>query len=289
MQLSMEFASVTEGYVNLGGTTDTGFTDNGGRTWSVVKVPSQPTDLSIADGSLWITATHCPLNSSDTSLCPTELARYAVAARSPSVVSVIPVEGPVLSESVNANFAQTTLWIRHGEEGLVTEGSTDGLHTSILGTVDAGHHWTVISDPCTELEVAGLVQLSASHFALYCNLDGGMHQGMNQLWTTTDNGQVWALTAQGSEEDPSQDVGNIGDGMMGDLTASGNGSILWTLGDVDGLSYSTKGGSIWGGAPLVTDGYPGQIVTVGATEAWLPLPGLGLYRTLNGTQWTQLP
>jgi hypothetical protein len=41
--------------------------------------------------------------------------------------------------------------------------------------------------------------------------------------------------------------------------------------------------------PPETQGYLSQIVMMGVEEAWLPLSGLGLYRTLDCTEWTQLP
>jgi photosystem II stability/assembly factor-like uncharacterized protein len=291
LRVLMAFATPAEGYVNSyvnrKGTTHTEFTDNGGRTWSLVKVPGQATDLSIADGSLWITAIDCPGDSTESWLCPTMLATYVVGRRSPSVVSPILAEGPVLSAGSNSKTFEATLLARQGDEGLVTEGN-DGLHSSILETRDAGSHWVVIPNPCHALEVSGIVELSASHWVLYCSADYGMHQGMNQLWTTTESGRSWALTAQGSAENLSQNVGNIGPDVVSDLTVSGDGSILWTFGAADGIESSANGGSIWSLSPVETDGYLSQIVTAGTTEAWLPLPGLGLYRTLDGAQWAKL-
>jgi hypothetical protein len=280
--------SFRKSHINLEGRTHTGFTVDGGRTWSIVKVPGQVTELSVAHGSLWITAIHCASDSTQSWLCPTTLATYVVGRRSPSVVFPIPAEGPVLSSSVNSMSYEATLLARRGDEGLVMEGN-DGLDTSILETTDAGGQWSVIPDPCQALEVSGIVELSVSHWVLYCSADYGMHQGMNQLWTTTETGRIWALTAQGSEGNPSQNVGNISSGLVDDLTVSGDGSILWTLGNVDGIEFSANGGSIWSMSPVETNGYFAQIVTAGSTEAWLPLPGLGLYRTLDGTQWASLP
>ena len=291
LRVSMAFATPAEGYVNsyvnLKGTTHTGFTYNGGRTWSEVTVPGQATDLTVADGSLWITAIDCAGDSTESSLCPTMLATYVVGRRLPSVVSPIPAEGPVLSAGSNSKTFEATLLARQGDEGIVTEGN-DGLHSSVLETSDAGSHWVVIPNPCHALEVSGIVELSAGHWVLYCSADYGMHQGMNQLWTTTESGRSWALTAQGSAENLSQNVGNIGPDVVSDLTVSGDGSILWTLGAADGIESSANGGSIWSMSPVETDGYFSQIVTAGATEAWLPLPGLGLYRTLDGAQWAKL-
>lgn len=76
--------------------------------------------------------------------------------------------------------------------------------------------------------------------------------------------------------------------MTGDLTMSGNGQDLWMLGAVCCVVESTDGGTEWRPISLQTGGYPADIVTAGPTEAWLALPGTGLYRTVNGITWSRL-
>jgi hypothetical protein len=136
--------------------------------------------------------------------------------------------------------------------------------------------------------VSGLVATSSSTWFLYCSLDGGMHQGTNEVWSTIDGGGAWHLASEGSEENLPPNVGNIGPGMMDALTASRAGQTLWLLGSVAGIDVSTDGGAHWVGEDLNTGGYPTQIATVGATDAWVPVPGTGLYRTTDGTTWTQV-
>ena len=76
--------------------------------------------------------------------------------------------------------------------------------------------------------------------------------------------------------------------MAFDLTISGNGRVLWLLGAVGGVESSTDGGGDWTGARINTGGYDTALGTAGLTDAWLPLPGYGLYRTSNGTTWAKL-
>jgi len=114
-----------------------------------------------------------------------------------------------------------------------------------------------------------------------------MSQGPNQLWVTTDGGADWVLIAAGGPGFPS--IGTFEIEISGGFSISGNGRVLWLLGMLSGVAYSTDGGTDWKQTQLNTDGSAAaQIVTLGATEAWLPEPGIGLYRTLNGVTWTRL-
>jgi hypothetical protein len=229
----------------------------------------------------------CPHILSSPSLCSTDLESLKVGQLTPASVKAVPVLGPFRTAHGHPTKVEATFWSRLGDEALVSEGGGTG-HTSILVSLNAGSSWRVAEDPCGAIPIGGLVQRSRSDWVLYCSLDGGMHQGTNELWATSDTGRRWVLASEGSEEDRPHDVGNIGPGMMGDLTASHNGHVLWMLGSVTGIDVSVNGGVHWVGADVATGGYPSQIVTVGATDAWLPLPGTGLFETTNGITWTQL-
>jgi len=286
-QVAMAFISPDEGYVTLLGANRAVFTDDAGRTWSPVKLPGRPTGLDLVGRSLWVTTDLCPARFIPTPLCPTDLVTLRAGQLSPTVLP-IPAMGPVLSSpAVRSKTFQATLLARIGiAAGIAAEGQ-EGLPVSLLQTRDAGRSWTLLQNPCDRLDVIGLVHPTAQHWILYCNLDGGMNQGTNQMWDTTDAGRHWHLTAEGSET--GAHIGNIGAGMSGDLTLSGNGRIIWLLGAVGGITESTDGGHHWDSQNIDTGGYDGRIVTVGATGGWLALPGIGIYRTLNGATWTLLP
>jgi photosystem II stability/assembly factor-like uncharacterized protein len=284
--LSMAFASPKEGYVSLLGPNHTKYTDNGGRTWSVVSVPGEPNSLSLQGRSLWITSYHCTVRFSTEGRCPTDLSIYKVGDLRPASVRKVPALGH-FSTFGDTVPVQATLWSRLGNVGVGSQGG-DGPSSDIVVTKDAGRSWNLIKAPCGRIPTGELVMRNVSTWVLYCALDGGMHQGTNELWSTSDSGAIWNLVSQGSEQDLYPTVGNIGSGMMGDLTTSRNGQTLWLLGSVTGIDVSTDGGRQWTGVDLGTNGYPSQIATAGATDAWLPLPGIGLYRTTNGTTWESL-
>jgi photosystem II stability/assembly factor-like uncharacterized protein len=294
LMLTMAFATPSKGYVALTGSRHVEFTDDGGRRWSVLEVPDpileapEPSSaVTIDDRSLWITTTRCRNKNDNTSFCPTDLVVYPLGHRTPQAIHTVPTIGPTLDAGFHSKTFSSILWSRQGNEGLFSVGS-EVSQATLLQTLDAGKSWKVITDPCTDTWIAGLVQRDATSWVLYCNLDGGMHEGYNELWSTNDAGQEWAHVGQGSIEGPRPNIGSIGSGIADDLTVSGNGQVLWMLGSVGGIAVSADGGTDWQAIALQTGGYPGDIVTAGTTEAWLALPGTGLYRTLNGTTWARL-
>ncbi len=281
--LAMAFASPTEGYVSLVGSTQTRFTRDGGTTWSVVTARGKPNSLSIDAGVLWMTLTDCPAISAVR--CRNNLAIFKVGRLKPNTDKVIPDLGQGSSSAAQPAIVQATLWSHVGAHGLDSEGP-DGARSSILATANSGRSWSTVRDPCGAIPLGGLVARSSSAWFLYCSLDGGMHQGTNELWSTTDAGRDWHLGSEGSEENRPPNVGNIGAEMLEDLTASPKGQTLWLLGSVAGIDVSTDGGTHWVVEELNTGGYPAQIATVGATDAWVAVPGTALYRTTDGKTWT---
>jgi len=240
--------------------------------------------MSLEGQSLWIISDFCPATTPN-GLCSSRLLTYQPGQLSPTSDLPIPPEGEVAGGS-SARTREATLLDRLGLSRAVVEEGSDGSPTSLLATSDSGRHWTALADPCGRITPTGLVAPRTSLWILYCQLDGGMHQGWNRLYTTDNQGTSWTLVAEGTVQGPQ--VGNIGPVVASDLTLSGNGRILWLLGSVFGVLSSTDGGFDWSGARVETGGYHSQVVAAGATSAWLPLPGTGLYRTSNGAIWNKL-
>ena len=219
--LAMAFASPTEGYLSLIGSSQTRFTHDGGATWSVVNAPGRPNSLSIDGSALWMTLTRCPAIT--TLRCLNNLAVFKVGRLRPSTVRAIPHIGSTASNPASPAIVQATLWSHFGSYGLASEGN-DGGRSTILMTANSGRSWTKVTDPCGPVALSGLVAMSGSAWALYCSLDGGMHQGTNELWSTTDAGHDWHLASEGSEENRPPDIGNIGPGMMKTSRRAGPGT-----------------------------------------------------------------
>jgi photosystem II stability/assembly factor-like uncharacterized protein len=284
--LQLAFRNPNEGYVQNTDPPETLFTDDAGRTWSSLRTSGRPTALSLAGSSLWIVSEFCPapLLPLD-GLCPSRLLTYPLGHLTPASETPIPTKGIRASQGISASTRAATLFDRLGPASAVVEEGREGSPSSLLLTADSGRQWIVLDDPCEGLVPTGLVA-SATHWFLYCQLDEGMHQGRTVLYATADQGRNWTLVAEGSPLGPNR--GTIEPEMTFDLTISGNGHVLWLLGAVGGIESSTDGGRDWTVAGIDTGGYDTELATAGPTDAWLPLPGYGLYRTTNGTTWTKL-
>jgi photosystem II stability/assembly factor-like uncharacterized protein len=285
-ELQVAFRTPNEGYVESTDPVETLFTDDAGRTWSSLRAPGWPTAISLAGSTLWIVSDFCPKTATPTGLCASRLLVYPPGHLTPTSETLIPTEGVLPSQGISASTRAATLLDRLGPSSAVVEEGGEGAPSSLLLTRDNGRHWKVLKDPCEGLVPAGLVAPSRTHWDLYCELSGGMNQGSTRLYTTSDQGKTWMLTAEGNIEGPTR--GNIGDEMAFDLTLSGNGRVLWLLGAVYDVTSSTDGGRDWTRAPTQTGGYDSELAAAGPTSAWLPLPGYGLYRTTNGTTWSKL-
>jgi hypothetical protein len=281
LQSSLLFKTYAIGYFDNGNGAPL-FTDNGGRTWATVGMPglfaSDQVTMSLSGDSLWAFAQQCQ-NPVQPDSCHLEMLAYQFGALTPTSVLPIPIEG-------RADLPDVFLLDRAGpRSGIIREGQ---ISTSILGTSDGGARWSLLSDPCgTELSPMGFAMMSATHWVLYCELDGGMNQGTVKVFTSENAGSTWILEASANESG-THEFGRVGDGIAGDLTVSGNRSILWDLGPVCCVGYSLDGGRTWKTIPIETGGDFTQIASEGSTEAWLPTDG-GLYHTTNGTSWSKLP
>jgi photosystem II stability/assembly factor-like uncharacterized protein len=170
--------------------------------------------------------------------------------------------------------------------GIISEGG-EGGPTTLLQTADDGRTWQQLADPCQDLVVVSLVAATASRWNLYCTLDGGMNQGTVELFTSTDVGQLWTLTAEGRPE--GQQTGTIGDGLALDLAASGDGTVLWLPNSAGGLAVSTDGGVQWTDTDISSRRSEALIATAEDHQAWLPVPFDGLWHTTDGTHYRRHP
>jgi photosystem II stability/assembly factor-like uncharacterized protein len=290
---SMAFASPTRGWVQTSDPATTIFTANGGRSWLQLHTPGSPTSLNLspdkngehpADEPVWITTARCAVPSEPTSLCRTDLLVYRPGRAEPSADHHIPSR----LTTHHRHLLGANLLIRSGPSTGIVEEGAEGSPSSLLATSDSGRAWRTLDDPCQGIVPTGLLALAPSRLVLYCQLGGGGgNQGRVRLYTTASAGQVWTLTSEGSIQGRRR--GNIGDFQSFDLALAGDHRRLWLLGFVGGVQTSTDGGFHWTNTSIPTGGYDSRLVTAAATSAWLPLPGVALYRTRNGHSWTRLP
>lgn len=284
--LSLAFRGPLDGYVWSTNPNAIVFTADAGRTWSSLRPPGQPTDVSLSGTSLWIVANFCPPSVTAPSLCPSRLLTYRPGHRLPSGNRPIPTEGIGPSKGISVGRRAATLLDRLGPDSAVVEEGSEGSPSSLLFTPDGGQHWRVLDNPCVGLVPSGLVAPGATTWDLYCQLDGGMNQGTIRLYTTHDQGGSWDLVAAANEQ--GDDLGTIGDAMATDFDLSGNGRILWLRPWLGDIRSSVDGGIHWTTAPIQTGGYDSNIAVGGPSSAWMPLPGVGLFRTKTGTTWNKI-
>jgi photosystem II stability/assembly factor-like uncharacterized protein len=286
--LRMAFAGPGVGYVQtIDPVAATVSTVDGGRTWVALDTPGQSTALSLDGPDLWIVANVCPTTTTAPELCPSRLLTYRRGRPTPLDERPIPTMGIVASPGIAGTVRAAVLLDRLGTGSAVVEEGGEGSPSSLLVTGDSGRHWTELDDPCEGLDPSGLVAITPTAWDLYCQLDGGMNQGEAAVYASSDQGRTWTLRAAANEQ--GNTLGRLGDGISGDLTRSGDGRVLWLLGSVGGVMDSTDGGRDWTDVTLQTGGDDTELATAGSTDAWLPLPGTGLYRTSDATRWTKLP
>ncbi len=289
-ELHMAFATPAVGYILSTGAEpkpQVELTEDGGRTWSPVHVPGQAVALSLSATTLWVVSDICPAASTPTALCASELSVVRFGARAPNAIRPIPTLGNLAEPGVMPTTRAASLLARIGPGTAVAEEGGEGEPSSMLLTSDTGVHWRQIPDPCGRTTPSSMAALTPTHWVLDCELGGGMNQGDVAIYVSTDGGARWTRTAAANEDSPT--LGAVSDRMSYDLTASGDGGVLWLPGDVVGVATSTDGGVDWQSALIDAGGGRASMAVAGATEAWLPVPGEGLYHTVNGTTWTKLP
>lgn len=286
--LDMAFVSPGLGYLRSIGSTGSvaiEFTSDAGRNWSRLESPGTSSGLSFMGGNLWTVAITCPSTSHRAS-CRPELVIFSPGSTRPASEQAIPTLGIPSSVDSEDTASQPALLDRLSRSAGVFGEQAPSGRSSLIETLDSGQRWKQLTNPCHDLDLTSLVRIGQRDWYLYCALDEGMNQGRVALYTSTDNGRNWQPVAAASEQ--SATIGTIGGGIGYDLTASGNGRLLWLPGAVGGLELSTDGGRNWSGVPVSTGGAGTVLATAGQTEAWFPAPFVCLFRTLNGKAWSRL-
>jgi len=260
-------------------------TVNAGATWSKVLTPGIWPSFVTAGSTVSVVSDVCkgPLPQYGALKCPSDLSMYRLGAIKPLHSFVIPSEGVGSWRSAVAMTAISAM------STVVVEGNNEGAASSLLETDNAGVSWHRLADPCEGLIINQLITSVQGRWLLYCFMDGGMNQGTNGLYSSSDVGVSWSVVSKGTEQ--GNVVGNIGDFMM-NLAVSTNQKIIFAGLDspAGGIEYSTNGGAHWirVNQPVSSGGSPELISTFGTKGAVLDVGDGAQYRTLNGTTWRVL-
>ena len=250
------FSSPREGYVINSG--ETLFTDNAGRTWSVVKTSSGPLSISIKGDVVWIPVEGCP-NGAMNGHCYTSIDSFEMGHLAPTSVSKVPTDQP--------DFAQ----VARTNGYAIDSGGTD---VNVYFTTNSGVTWRTVATPCAHHKPSEGSIASSTHLYTYCALGTPQDHGAAVLFTTANGGTTWRR------------VFSVQQTGLGAVVGS-TGQYLWGF---DGAVFteSSDGGREWFNVPTVKYGTNGEIVTYGAHEAWHVLTGRGIFRTVDGHTWTLL-
>ena len=263
-------------------------TDAGGTTWFKVLIPGIWPTYVISGTTMSVVSDECksPAPIYGPAKCPSFLSQFRIGTTTPIRTVAIPAAGPA-----GKWRAATALATVSPSSVVVSEGGNEGQHSSLLFTTDAGAKWRLLSDPCQEMMVDQLLTAIPSRWLLYCFMDGGMTQGTSKLWSSSNRGGSWSLVAHASQQ--GDDVGRIGD-VSNTLYFNNQASTLYGAlgGAAGGLEYSTDAGAHWAMTKIATSWYggaPEYLSTFAATGAVFGVQNGPLYRTTNGTRWTELP
>lgn len=262
------------------------FTNNGGSTWSNIKVQGLPTSVTLSGGDVWVTVDRCPPGVIDgsTDNCRTYLVAIRAGERVPTSVHQIPSNDPALRVLLPTSVAAWTarLVARTGpNSALVVEGS-DGPN-SLLVTNNAGRSWRMVADPCASIPVASAAAVDGTRWYLLCSRGAGMNHSTNLLYETYDSGKTWALLAESHVMGSNR--GNLDWADPGTFGANASGQILWLTDSLGSVSVSVDGGKTWRQMSRNLIQYTEQpFVTVG-NAAWLANYQGGLIRTTDGVHW----
>ena len=281
----LHFVSNAVGYVSSAQGGSLFVTDTGGREWSKVTTPGIWPTFAVRGSWVSVVSDIChgtlpvygPLQ------CPSVLSLYRVGQTKPASTSPVPAVGVGKWRSAVALAAPSPT------TAVVSAGSTEGTLSSLLETTDAGRTWRTLRDPCEHLTIQQLLTPSRNHWLLSCFLDGGMMQGTNKLWSSSDQGRSWTLEAYSGEQQ--YHVGDIAD-TWNTLAISGNRQIIFSAvgGAAGGVETSINGGWRWTGATFHADsgGSPEYLTAFGPTGAIMGVQSGSVWRTLDGTHWVPL-
>lgn len=248
------FATPDVGYVINGSAVL--FTSNAGRTWTDVKETGSPLSISVKGGVIWIPVEDCVTNAMQ-GPCSTHLDSYSSGDLTPSSVTSFRSDQPVLAHV--------------GPTSGYAFGSS-GASGDVFITSNSGATWRSVPNPCQSHPVTEGAVASLTRLSIFCEVGQG-GTGPTVLYRSLNGGGTWTKISADPAIVPGDDVVSAG-------------PFMWVFAPT--LHESSDGGRSWSIVSKVKYGPSGYITTFGSSDAWHPVPGHGIYRTLNGRTWKLL-
>jgi hypothetical protein len=277
--LTWQLVAISDRQIWIWGGGSLGFSDNGGETWKTVRTPAPVESIHLSGNSLW--AVLCvSFQHDESSVCRSELERWpahggvGVKVSLPNITSWAP---PTLT------FDSPSVAV------LLTDPLVSG--SGLFVTRDAGTSWNTISNvpySATCGQMYSDIAFSGENWWLLCAGSGAGVQNTQVLYRSTDSGTIWTIAAE---------VTNLAaPTVAGELTSSpsmalaaGSPNLVW-FATTFGLAESTDGGVMWENVPgtFLQGALNGSFDVISPSRAWFIAPGMGLFRTTNGTTWQKL-
>jgi hypothetical protein len=287
---TIAFESAKVGFVDSGvalvGTVD------GGLQWNPIRLGDEVTEVSLVGSSAWAVVIGCPATAPTTPHCPAAVASAEVGLHGAGTwqvhslaVRAIPGSQPTMARpSAAVGVLTGLLW-------------PDDKRNPLLVTEDGGTVWRNDGAPCASGDWTGPGAVAAvsstlgkSDWWLVCGGGGpGMGMETKAIERSGNRGATWTQIAAFTSPSPYRNRGNLPTGDAGPLAAT-SPLRLWFL-TANYLSTSSDGGRQWTTLPGVALHGGGEFATLSFVEpshGWLVAPGVGLWRTVNGSRWTQL-
>jgi len=263
-------------------------TSNAGATWTRQPVPWPALQLAISGRTVWALA--CPTTPNHATapalvglrFCRPALERASALGGSWTQVS-IPSRSDVLDAQLTV-VSSSILVLQITRPG--------GARGELLFTLDGGRRWSRERDPSWDrYSCPGTSMFTAAAPRTWWILClGGAAAGSSTkgLLRTTDDGHRWATVSQvtsllAPEPPNSASISRA----EPDALSAGSSTRLW-LAYENSMGESSDGGTTWINVPDINpQGVAASFDVLSGTHAWLTVPGEGLWRTTDGTHWTQ--
>jgi photosystem II stability/assembly factor-like uncharacterized protein len=290
------FVSPTVGYVAGTQQAKSLFvTTDGGHQWRAVSVAGEPLTLTSSGSTVWVTSQVCvPGDNGATSMCPTTLSVFHAGATTPSRAGGIPTDRVVLNTLSKIDVTQppmaisTQLLAQYGPmSGLASQGGDSP--NVLVQTTNGGQTWRTIATPCfTKGRILARV-VTAFTWYLFCSQDGGMEQGNDYMYRTSDAGQSWHLLAQGHIQ--GLNTNGLRDNVPAVVGSNASGSVVW-FSDITGVIVtSANSGQTWHyryeGRLLAPQWTSQGFDTVG-NSVFEASPYGGVLHSTNGLTWSYI-
>lgn len=262
-------------------------TSNAGVTWSRQPVPRPVVQVAMSGATVWALA--CPTTPNHATapaliglrFCHPVLERATAPGGPWTQVSL-----PRVTDVLDVHLAVASRRLQVLEIDHPGGGSGE-----LLYTLDGGRRWRRERNPAWDRYPclgADMFAAAAPHtWWVLCVGGAAAGSSTKGLLRTTDYGRTWTTVSQvTSLLTPELPSSTSISRAEPDALAAGSPTRLW-LAYQNGMGESGDGGRTWANVPGINpQGVQAAFDVLSSRHAWLAVPGEGLWRTTDGSQWT---